>query len=766
MEHNLVPPFLLREAGLNVNDIPKIHVKSPDVQHHSIYFENADLRIPLALWGVFSYFPSRFPTIKELQSDKNEVLLLTPNGPWDPHSDVYARNEENMTDWLGNISEPEQRPRILLKTVEEDVAMSASLCISSVETQVIDSLYDSRRIIGSATTAKAIPHAIDDDRHLQDVDPALVASTLASTLSERASVGQLCASIGATEAHLDAVLFPDLVEDNINLMGQLDLDKYEYILSSTAEVTNTRGVSAEHLSKVWRIDMPTAARTLEVTSQRCVHAQGDNLNRNYSTNDHMLRYRRIDQHFFMHTFFATKKSQHSSRGHTCMQLFVTDKGFAYVVPMRTKGEVSKAIKLFAKEIGAPDAIICDAAREQISREVRSFCTKMGTALRALEEDTLWANRAELYIGLVKETVCKDMKESDCPLAFWDYCTERRVQVHNLTASSLFQLDGCNPHFSVTGQEGDISNLCQSKWYEWVYYREGSANFPLPHEVLGRTLGPAKGEGNEMAQWCLKANGNVVPQRTVRSLSPAKLSSDTEIRKREVFTELVTTRWGTYVSPPTDDTTKDDYDFDEYEDDDEKPLLIPKIDDPIDVTGRAIDSQPAYNRMINTELMLPQNGEYQPVTVIGRTVSPSGRPEGQYHEDPAMNSMTYDVQLPDGDVKEYAANIIAENLLNQIDDEGFSTTMVESVVDHRKTDAAVNKDDMYTVSHNGTKRIRQTTCGWQLLVKWKDSSKQWVPLSFLKESNPVDVAEYAKARGGYTPNLRLLGGFPIPYANEM
>jgi hypothetical protein len=110
----------------------------------------------------------------------------------------------------------------------------------------------------------------------------------------------------------------------------------------------------------------------------------------------------------------------------------------------------------------------------------------------------------------------------------------------------------------------------------------------------------------------------------------------------------------------------------------------------------------------------------------------------------MNSMTYDVRFPDGDVKEYAANIIAENLLNQIDDKGFSTTMVESVVDHRKTDAAVAPADMYTISHNGTKRIRQTTCGWQLLVKWKDGSKQWVPLSVLKDSNPVDVAEYARA----------------------
>jgi hypothetical protein len=136
----------------------------------------------------------------------------------------------------------------------------------------------------------------------------------------------------------------------------------------------------------------------------------------------------------------------------------------------------------------------------------------------------------------------------------------------------------------------------------------------------------------------------------------------------------------------------------------------------------------------------------PINVVGRTIGPSGRPEGQYDDDPTRNSLTYDVRFPDGDVKEYSANVIAENLLDQIDNEGFSTTMVDYVVDHRTMDAAITRDEMYTISHNGTRCIQQTTCGCQLLVQWKDGSKQWVPLTVLKASNPVDVAEYAKARG--------------------
>jgi len=135
----------------------------------------------------------------------------------------------------------------------------------------------------------------------------------------------------------------------------------------------------------------------------------------------------------MDTFFATSKSGKSSRGNTCCQLFVTDKGFVYVVPMKSKSEVLKAVRQFTKEIGAPDAIIADAAREQKSDGLKKFCNEIGTTLRILEEGTPWANKAELYIGLIKEAVCKDMKEADSPLAFWDYCVERHARINNLTA---------------------------------------------------------------------------------------------------------------------------------------------------------------------------------------------------------------------------------------------------------------------------------------------------------------------------------------------
>ena len=153
-------------------------------------------------------------------------------------------------------------------------------------------------------------------------------------------------------------------EDDFDPM-ELDDDINEALIdnfmASTAQAGKSRGVDPKHLSKIWRISREDAQRTIDVTTQISIQTDDPVLSRNYSTNDRMLgvRYKRIKDLFFMDTFFATKKCGQSSRGHTCCQLFVTDKGFIYVVPMKKKSEVLLAIKQFAKEFGAPDSFVAD-----------------------------------------------------------------------------------------------------------------------------------------------------------------------------------------------------------------------------------------------------------------------------------------------------------------------------------------------------------------------------------------------------------------------
>jgi hypothetical protein len=42
-------------------------------------------------------------------------------------------------------------------------------------------------------------------------------------------------------------------------------------------------------------------------------------------------------------------------------------------------------------------------------------------------------------------------------------------------------------------------------------------------------------------------------------------------------------------------------------------------------------------------------------------------------------------------------------------------------------------------------MRKTTQGWKLLVKWAGGSEAWIALKDMKESHPVETAEFARAR---------------------
>ena len=73
--------------------------------------------------------------------------------------------------------------------------------------------------------------------------------------------------------------------------------------------------------------------------------------------------------------------------------------------------------------------------------------------------------------------------------------------------------------------------------------------------------------------------------------------------------------------------------------------------------------------------------------------------------------------------------------------------MEVIVDHRRDEEkALQHHDKYVQTKNGRHHLRKTTKGWEVLIKWKDKSESWIKLADMKESHPVEVAEYARARG--------------------
>jgi hypothetical protein len=145
--------------------------------------------------------------------------------------------------------------------------------------------------------------------------------------------------------------------------------------------------------------------------------------------------------------------------------------------------------------------------------------------------------------------------------------------------------------------------------------------------------------------------------------------------------------------------------------------------------------------------LQQDNQLRTGRVVRRAFGPDGTTTGSYADNPILNSIIYEVEFPDGQMKEYAANTIAENMLTQVDSDGYSTTLIQGIIDYRKDDAtAVPKSDKWVITARGQRRLRMSTVGWKLLVQWRDGSESWIPLKDMKESHPVETAEFAKARG--------------------
>ena len=152
----------------------------------------------------------------------------------------------------------------------------------------------------------------------------------------------------------------------------------------------------------------------------------------------------------------------------------------------------------------------------------------------------------------------------------------------------------------------------------------------------------------------------------------------------------------------------------------------------------------YDMYLNMELAIPQGDSSEPrlARVTKRLKDTNGLPIGLANANPILDTQMYEVEYLDGERMSLAANNIAESLFAQVDDEGNRQVLMDEIMGHRSNEHAVKQQDAFIATKTGTKRRRETTKGWELLVRWKDGGTDWIALKDIKESYPVQVAEYA------------------------
>ena len=103
---------------------------------------------------------------------------------------------------------------------------------------------------------------------------------------------------------------------------------------------------------------------------------------------------------------------------------------------------------------------------------------------------------------------------------------------------------------------------------------------------------------------------------------------------------------------------------------------------------------------------------------------------------------YEVEYQEEHTAALAANIIAENILAQVDEEGKRSVLFDEIVDVRTDGTQVLQQDAFVTTSSGTQRRVTTTNGWDVNLKWKDRSTTWNKLKDIKYSYPVQLAEDA------------------------
>ena len=99
----------------------------------------------------------------------------------------------------------------------------------------------------------------------------------------------------------------DIFDLSFDLDSEGAQEKVAEFFSHATDASRPCGATPEHLSKIWRISQEVSRRTINTTTQTSVQTHYPTLSCNHGTNDRMLGYERIQDYFFMETFFATKK---------------------------------------------------------------------------------------------------------------------------------------------------------------------------------------------------------------------------------------------------------------------------------------------------------------------------------------------------------------------------------------------------------------------------------------------------------------------------
>ena len=685
LSHSLINTNQLRHFGVEFWD-------NPFDPNHDLSIVHDDVMIPLDYHGTKLRFESRVPTQYELTHCVH--IHMTDVNPWNPDSVI-----------LGQLQ--------------------------------------------SANTMNIISHMRTTAHSFMVDNPYSYASTLEYEYLDPTSDDSILHSYNGVHTHLKERMVTQL--SNVNTALHPVSDDVPICPSFVSNKRHPK-LSAERLSELWGIGLHRAQATLDVTTQRGTRSAILPLSRRYRADRH-FNMKRLDGKFATDTLFADIRSLNS---HTCAQVYSHKCGFSVCYPMddATGSSIGYSLSDFCNDFGIPSHLTFDGAMNQRGRStlfmknIRTYNIEYHISAPRRPNE----NPAEGSIQLLKRRWYRIMMKRNVPPRFWDYGLVWISETGNLTVSSSRYAQGRTPLEIITGETPDISEYTDFGFYDWVTYR---TNAGLGENSIGRWLGVSHKVGKLMSYWVCTANGNVISTGNVQRLTQAEQLTDefkdrmvnytTNLHKRLEVKDMIINNpdvpaWNTLSLDAMDKEFTEE--------------LHQSINDNAadrengDSQNGDNGNDSLFDGYIDMEVGLPRGDDdaIHHAVVKRRAVDVDGIPVGVAHNNPLLDTRQYKVEYYDGTTETLSANVIAENLLSQVDDEGHKHLMMEEIIDHHVHKNAIRKEDGYHILSSGVKRPVITTKGWSICVSWKDGSTSWVNLRELKDSYPVELADYAVRKG--------------------
>jgi len=720
MDHSLINPNQIRQFGHSLCDDP--YDPHRDLQLEA---DNSDLVVPFESDGPDIYFETRAPTDEELvELADNKVVLTGPS--WNP-------SRKNLLSQLGPIDRSERA----LEQLRMVQCISLGCCVTNEDKSM-------RQQLNGNYSGSMV-------RHLSQISTAF---------DEGAAMELLTEAVNYTEADIQP-------EEQVLELPQIDFDSFhDYKAMAIAQVqaqvnrekrslsairptSRHSSISTEHLAKTFMISRPKAQQLQRITTQKGVRRGIGPMERRLRDLGPSLNKPKLGGHWYGDILHSKITSLDQNN---CAFMWTNDDGFKKVYPMETKDkdDCAFAYTQFKRDVGIPGRLTTDLEPAMVGRKtpfkkaVNSDGVDYTMAERGRKNQN-WA--AELSIGLLRRRWNKFKRQLSIPDRLWDFGLVHLADLDNFLPGK----NGRSRWENVRGFTPDIAKYCDFMLFDLCNVLFEGEN------CLGRWLGVSHRIGNRCTYWILRETGQVIATSNVTHLTveewqdPRKqdaikafnaaidtaLSPDNHVSKEQRvhgrMLDDVDTGHALDPAYGLNTPSGDDY---------QTPEALPHVDDIIDGDSK-LDHDSPFDQLIGMEIQFDAgDGTKKRGKVKKRKLDDYGNPLGIYNKNIFHNHAEYIVEMLDGSEETFLANQIAENMFCQMDSEGNQFLLLEEIIDHKKDKSAIPIEDGFIMTKSGNKVAKKTTRGWKLLAKFKDGSMEWLPLKDLKDSYPVELAEYA------------------------